>query len=132
VLDKNASGIGQKKKIIMAVDDSTETLLLISIILRDDFDVRLCNGSNVAFSMLERYKPDLILLDVEMPEMNGFEFMEKFKKKYPYSDVPVIFVTSHRTEDAVTLAARAGAKGYVGKPFTSDILRSKVFEALKD
>jgi putative two-component system response regulator len=123
------SGSGGKK-IIMAVDDSAASLLAISTILGKNFDVRLCNGSKSAFLMLERYKPDLILLDIEMPGMSGFEFIKEFKQKYPDDQIPVIFVSSHKTEDAVISAVKSGAKDYIVKPFTSDILQSKVFEVL--
>ncbi|MDR1376554.1 MAG: response regulator [Synergistaceae bacterium] len=132
MLDNSGQGAGDgQKKIIMVVDDSTITLLTVSNVLGKEFDVRLCNGSKSAFLMLRRYKPDLILLDIEMPEMDGFEFMEKFREKYPDDDIPVIFVTSHKSGDAVAMAVKAGAKDYVGKPFSPDILRAKVIGALK-
>jgi CheY-like chemotaxis protein len=81
--------------------------------------------------MLETETPDLILLDIEMPGMNGFEFMKEFKRRYPDSSIPVIFVTSHKARSAVVMAAKAGARGYVSKPFSKEVLMSKVIEALK-
>jgi PleD family two-component response regulator len=132
MLDDGEQGGGDgQRKIIMVVDDSTISLLAVNSVLGKEFDVRLCNGSKPAFLMLERYKPDLILLDVEMPEMDGFGFMKEFKEKYPDSDIPVIFVTSHKTGNTVLMAVKAGAKDYVSKPFSPDTLRSKVIDALK-
>jgi putative two-component system response regulator len=129
--NEQSGGSNGEKKIVMAIDDSTVSLMSVSNVLGKAFDVRLCNGSKSAFLMLQRYTPDLILLDIEMPEMDGFAFMEEFRARYPDSDVPVIFVTSHKAASAVVMAAKAGARGYVSKPFTKDILMSKVLEVLK-
>jgi PleD family two-component response regulator len=129
--DEQQGGEGRQKKTIMVVDDSTVGLLAVTHVLGKAFDVRMCNNSKSAFLMLESAMPDLILLDIEMPGMNGFEFMKEFKRKYPDSNIPVIFVTSHKARSAVVMAAKAGARGYVSKPFSKEVLMSKVIDALK-
>jgi PleD family two-component response regulator len=120
------------KKVILAVDDEPTNLTRIDHILRKYFDVRVCTAASHALFMLTQFKPDLILLDIEMPSMTGFEFMKKCHERFPDLDIPVIFVTSHKTQDEVVLAAQAGAVGYIGKPFVPQTLLSKVCAALQD
>jgi PleD family two-component response regulator len=114
------------KKVIMAVDDMPSNLMKIKEILGNLYDVRLAKNAHMALSMLNRFDIDLILLDIEMPGMSGFEFMETCKEDYTRSKIPVIFVTSHATKDFVVRAAQAGARDYIAKPFDPETLRAKV------
>jgi putative two-component system response regulator len=125
---KNEDG---SQKIILAVDDEPTNLTRIDHILRKYFDVRVCTASSHALFMLTQFRPDLILLDIEMPSMTGFEFMKQYHARFPDLDIPVIFVTSHKTQGEVALAAQAGAVGYIGKPFVPHTLLTKVCSALR-
>ncbi|MDR1978478.1 MAG: response regulator [Synergistaceae bacterium] len=125
---KNEDG---SKKIILAVDDEPTNLTRINHILKQYFDVRVCAAGRHALFMLTQFKPDLILLDIEMPGMTGFEFMEEFQARFPGWDIPVIFVTAHKTPGDIALASQAGAVGYVGKPFVPQTLLSKVCVTLR-
>jgi CheY-like chemotaxis protein len=125
---KNEDG---SKKVILAIDDEPTNLTRIDHILRKYFDVRVCTSGSHALFMLTQFKPDLILLDIEMPSLTGFDFIEKCHERFPDLDIPVIFVTSHKTQGEVALAAQAGAVGYVGKPFVPQTLISKVLAALR-
>jgi PleD family two-component response regulator len=126
--------MAEKKQIILAVDDMPVNLAAIRDILQNDFDMRLSKSALSALRMLNTVQVDLILLDVEMPEMSGFEFLDNIKNNAEHpelKDIPVIFVTSHAAEDFMARAAAAGAAGYVVKPVTPQLLRDKVGAALR-
>jgi putative two-component system response regulator len=127
--DRDKAG---KKGVIVAIDDDATNLTKIGEILGATFDVRLCKSGKMALFVLAETKADLILLDVEMPGMTGFDLMDEMKARFPDMDIPVIFVTSHATPGFVSTAARQGAKGYVVKPFAPVTLLTKVQEVLND
>jgi putative two-component system response regulator len=120
----------ENRAIILVVDDSSANLTLCRELLGDEFDVRLAKSGKMALAALSRLLPDVILLDIEMPEMSGFEVMEAIKSNPTISYIPVIFVTSHATEKLVLKAVEEGAFSYVVKPFDADKLRSKIRHAV--
>ncbi|MCL1808956.1 MAG: response regulator [Clostridiales bacterium] len=120
----------ENRKTVLVVDDTSVNLQFCKGILGSKYDVRLAKSGKTALSALERIQPDVILLDIEMPDMTGFEFMEEMKKNADLSSIPVIFVTSHATEKLVEKALGLGAVDYVVKPFLPDILLAKVKNAL--
>ncbi|MDR0442031.1 MAG: response regulator [Treponema sp.] len=115
------------KKIILAVDDMAENLTLLRSMLEKHFDVRLAKSGNMALTLLENTRVDLILLDIEMPGMSGFEFMKNFHIQKPENKkVPIIFVTSHASTDLIAKAIKEGGKDYVVKPINPDVLYKKI------
>jgi putative two-component system response regulator len=125
---------GQKeKKIILAVDDMPLNLTAIRTILHNDFDIRLAKSAGMALVMLSAIKVDLILADIEMPEMSGFELVDRLRNNPEHpeqKDIPVIFVTSHETPDIVEQALSRGA-GYVVKPVVPRVVLEKVNSAFE-
>jgi CheY-like chemotaxis protein len=105
-------------------------LRTIKVNLDKFFDVRLARSGELALSVLKSTRVDLILLDIEMPEMSGFELLEFIKKLPELKDIPVIFVTAHVSTELITRALKSGAKDYVMKPFEPEVLLRKVFAAL--
>lgn len=122
----------ENRKIILAVDDSAVNLQLCKSILSDKYDVRLVKSGNMALVALGRIRPHLILLDIEMPDMTGFEVIEEINNNAALKDIPVIFVTSHATESIVAKAVGLGAIDYVVKPFVPDVLLTKIAGILDD
>jgi CheY-like chemotaxis protein len=117
------------RQIILAVDDMPLNLAVVRNILSNDYDVRPVKSAKTALLMLGTIQPDLILLDIEMPEMSGFEFLDQMKNnlEHPeYNDIPVIFVTAHETEEFIAQAKSAGAHGYVVKPIDPPRLLKKI------
>ena len=115
------------KKIILVVDDMPENLTLIRSLLKDYFDVRLAKSGKMALGLLENLKVDLILLDVEMPGMSGFEFLRQLDDKDSLNrKTPVIFITSHGERDLINDAINAGAKDYLLKPINAEALFKKI------
>ncbi|MDR3191789.1 MAG: response regulator [Treponema sp.] len=115
------------KKIVLAVDDMPPNLAAIRTILCNDFDIRLAKSPLAALGMLNTVRVDLILLDVEMPEMSGFEFLEKLPGNA--GRPPVIFITSHETPDLIARILSSGA-AYMVKPIVPQVLLDKVNSAL--
>ena len=116
-----------EKRKILVVDDMTENLTLMRSMLQDYFDVRLAKSGKMAISLLEEVKVDLILLDIEMPTMSGFELIRRIKSyDTPNNKTPIIFVTSHGNKDYIHDAARAGVKDYILKPVKEEALYKKI------
>ena len=117
----------QGKKIILAVDDMAENLTIIRTMLGDFFDVRLAKSASLALTMLANTTVDLLLLDIEMPGMSGFEFLKAAREKDPeFFKTPVIFVTSHASSDFIDQAINAGARDYIVKPIREEVLFKKI------
>ncbi|MDR1731116.1 MAG: response regulator [Synergistaceae bacterium] len=115
------------KKTILAVDDVSSNLVTIKeILMNDDFDIRVAKTGMTALDILEKTEIDLVLLDIEMPGLSGFDVMEKLQLMPRGGNIPVIFVTSHLNSDFVTRATKAGAKNYVVKPITPDVLKDRI------
>jgi PleD family two-component response regulator len=126
---RSAMNEQKAKRIVLAVDDMPPNLAAIRTILCNDYDIRLAKSPLAALGMLNTVKVDLILLDVEMPEMSGFEFLERLRGNSGIEQPPVIFVTSHETPDVTTRALSSGA-GYVVKPIVPRVLLEKVKSVL--
>ena len=116
----------ENRKIILVVDDSSANLQLCKGLLSAEYDVRLAKSGKMALMALDRLSPDVILLDIEMPDMTGFEVLEEINKNPNTKDIPVIFVTSHASEKLVIKAVGHGASDYIVKPFPPELLRAKV------
>ena len=119
------------KKIILAVDDMAVSLTTIRTILQHEYDVRLAKSASLALEMLKQIHIDLILLDIEMPEISGLEFVGILKKSPELRHVPVIFVTSHANPQFIDQAMAFEAEGYIVKPFIPEALIKRVKSVLE-
>ena len=117
--------------IILVVDDDSSNLMLAQKILGREYRIAAANSGAAAFKYLERNTPDLILLDINMPQMDGFEAIAKLKERQEYSTIPVIFLTADKSAETETKCFQAGAVDFVGKPFIPDILISRVKRTLE-
>ena len=117
--------------IILVVDDDSANLMLAQKILGGEYRIAAANSGQAALKYLERNKPDLILLDINMPEMDGFETMERLKDRGEEDSIPVIFLTADKSTETETRCFQVGAFDFVGKPFVPDILKSRVKRALE-
>ena len=117
-------------KMIFVVDDNDANLTVAASALEEDFRVLTMPSAERMFSLLGKKRPDMILLDIEMPEMGGFEAISKLKGQPEWNDIPVVFVTGH-IDDAVTSnASKSGALDVIGKPFAPGALLRRVKELL--
>ena len=112
---------------IMIVDDTPANLkLLEDMLLLEGYEVRSFPLGRLALAAALKHPPDLILLDVNMPEMNGFEVCERLKAEGRLRDIPVIFLSAlHETQDKVN-AFRSGAVDYISKPYQIEEVHARV------
>lgn len=114
-----------KKKIIL-VDDNTANLTACKKTLKDIYDVFPVPSAEKMFDILRHIIPDLILLDVEMPVMNGYEAMRMLKRYDDYKDIPVIFLSAMDDVQSEIEGLELGAVDYIHKPFVSALLIKRI------
>lgn len=115
-----------EKQNILVVDDTPENIDVLRGILKNDYGIRAATNGQLALKIIERQCPDLVLLDVMMPEMDGYEVCRRIKSNSETADIPVIFVTAKvETEDEQT-GFDAGAIDYITKPLNPALVRARV------
>lgn len=113
------------KKRILVVDDDPMNLMRTKIILgKEEYDVLLAESGAEALDTLKGESVDMVLLDIDMPDMNGIETFERMKDFA--SEIPVIFLTASGLEDDVVSAIKLGAVNYLKKPFRPQELLKRV------
>ncbi len=118
-------GGGEKKK-ILAIDDMPEILNAIKSIAERDYSVYCVTGHKAAGKFLAANIPDLILLDIEMPDMNGFALMEIIRGMKEHELTPILFLTGNATVENIVRARRAGSNDFLKKPIDAQVLLSKI------
>jgi signal transduction histidine kinase len=116
---------GDRKKIIV-VDDNPENLNVLKNTMKELYMVYPCPSAAQMFELLEHVQPELILLDVEMPEMNGYEAIKKLKSDNKYKEIPVIFLTSMTGAQSELEGLGYGAVDYIRKPFIAPLLMQRI------
>jgi putative two-component system response regulator len=113
-------------KSILIVDDNLVSLKQISTQLEGSYEVLLAKSGELALQICSQEKPDLILLDVEMPEMNGFETIARLKADPEMCQIPVLFLTGNRDSATEIKCLESGAMDFITKPIVADILRHRI------
>ena len=128
--DKTVSRYNRQQS-ILAVDDSPSMLRSIHFALRNTYKVHTLQKPENIKKVINSIKPDLFLLDYNMPEINGFELV-KIIREYPeYSETPIIFLTSENTQEHLKQAISLGSSDYILKPFNANKLRDKIAKCLE-
>ncbi|MCI9056072.1 MAG: response regulator [Oscillospiraceae bacterium] len=117
-------------KRILVVDDDSMNLMRTKMILGKEYDVLFANSGIEALEKLRHEQVDLVLLDIEMPKLNGIETFERMKEFA--GDIPVIFLTASGQESDVVSAIRLGAVNYLKKPFEPQELIRRVAQELEE
>jgi len=115
----------ENKKLII-VDDNAANLSVGRNMLKPYYEVFPAPSAAKLFSLLEKFMPDLILLDVKMPEMNGYEVIKILKADPRYADIPVIFLTAKNDEESELEGFNLGAVDYITKPFSGPLLLKRI------
>jgi len=111
------------KRKILVVDDNLDSVLIMrSMLEARGFTVNVAQSGAEALAQAEQDTPDLILLDVMMPQMSGLEVLQRLKSKHATSKVPVIMVTAKMQDEDVMIGYQHGADYYITKPCTSQQL----------
>ena len=116
---------------IMVIDDNAMTLRSMKGLLEDEFNVIIANSGPKAFKMMERQLPDLILLDYEMPEMDGRAVMQKLRMDENLFHIPVIFLTGVNDREHISAALALRPAGYLLKPVAKARLLATIESAMK-
>jgi putative two-component system response regulator len=113
-------------KQILVVDDNISILKQISAQLADAYEVSLAKSGELALQICVREKPDLILLDIEMPDMSGFQVLDRLKQHFATEQIPVIFLTASRDAETEAKALGLGARDFIVKPVEKSILLNRI------
>lgn len=116
-------------KVLLAEDDRDFGNILSQYVTINGYDVILARDGNEAWEMFHKEKPDICVLDVMMPEMDGFSLGEKIKNESP--DLPVIFLTAKSLKEDIVRGLKIGADDYITKPFDPEVLILKINNILK-
>ncbi len=120
---------------ILVVDDDDMNLKMAEFILKKDMkdiEVILADSGMKCIDLLQREKVDLVLLDFQMPMMNGLKTLEIIRKREDMKDIPVIFLTASSDRDTVVKAGMMGVQGYIKKPFMPKDLIDRVSQTLAE
>jgi len=116
-----------KKEVVLIVDDAPTNIQTLAGILNDDYTLKVATGGKQALKLVKQEPfPDLILLDVQMPDMNGFDVCKHLKQDEATKNIPVIFVTGNTSDGSEELGLKLGAVDYITKPIRPSIVKARV------
>ena len=116
---------GAKNRLLI-VDDEPTNIHILSNILSDDYEIRAANNGERAIEAALSQSPDLILLDMIMPDIDGLTVCQRLKENEATKDIPIIFVTSMSDPANEEMGLQAGAVDYISKPVSPPIVRARV------
>ena len=119
------------RKKILIVEDDADCRTLISLILEDEYEVTTAVNGEEALAAVESDAPDLILLDIMIPCIDGWEVILRLRADDRYKDLPILAVTARASEDSRQRAMREGATDYIIKPFDPEELLNSIASYLK-
>ncbi len=114
------------KPVVLVVDDEATNLRALDGILSGEFTVRLAPSGERALAFMERSVPDLILLDIDMPGMSGYDLIKILKKNPLWEDIPVLILTGQEDRDTEEAAFKLGAVDYIRKPISAGVVTARV------
>lgn len=116
---------------VLAVDDTPDNLSLLSDILKEDYRVLAAKSGEKALQLALTKAPDVVLLDVQMPEMDGWEVCRKLKKDPATRDIPVIFLSAAHGVAEANRGRELGAFDFLAKPIDPDLVLERIARALE-
>ncbi|MCC8667895.1 response regulator [Xanthomonas arboricola] len=116
---------------LLCVDDESSNLATLRQLLRDDFPLVFAKSGGEALEAVLRHTPALILLDVELPDMDGYAVARTLKQQPASTAIPILFVTSRSSEHDERTGLEAGAADYVSKPYSPALLKARIATQLK-
>jgi len=114
------------QKTIFVVDDKDTNLSVAEEALEEQYRVMTLPSATAMFELLEELTPDLILLDIEMPEIDGFEALRRLKASEAHADIPVIFLTGMADAAVEVRGLEMGVVDFIAKPFSAPVLKNRI------
>lgn len=111
---------------IVVVDDDVTNIAIVAQLLEPEFEVAFATSGTQALELIGRVMPDLVLLDVMMPDMDGYTLCTRLKEDPVTAAIPIIFITGLQESDSERQGLQLGAADYVTKPFSPSVLRARV------
>ncbi|MDQ7062617.1 MAG: response regulator [candidate division KSB1 bacterium] len=116
------------KKILLIEDDLVTQRLISTILSKKGYDVKVAENGQIALQKLKSFDPDLFIMDLNMPIMDGTELLKHLRKEKKYLLKPIIVLTSQRDKDSIVKVATYGIDSYMAKPVKLDLLDQKLAE----
>lgn len=117
----------ENENVILIVDDVSSNIEVLATVLKDDYQIKVAQSGVKALELVLQYPtPDLILLDVEMPGMDGFEVLKQLQRNRMTQHIPVIFITSYDTTEEEERGLLNGAVDYITKPIRPVIVKARI------
>jgi DNA-binding response OmpR family regulator len=123
--------MGAKKKLIMIVDDEPHILDLVKVTLGDEYEFVEAREAEEVFEKVKEHKPDLILLDIMLPGMDGFQICQRLRSDPATRDVVIAMLSAKKEDHDILTGIDVGAVAYITKPFNPYELQEKVRELLE-
>lgn len=121
----------EKTKHILIVDDVTTNLKCAAEVLQDQYKLSMAKSGAQAINFLQKAKPDLILLDIRMPEMDGYQTLEIIKSNPETANIPVVFLTVDDQRESEIKGLKMGAMDFILKPFEPGVMLSRIDKILQ-
>lgn len=131
VINNNLEQQADERKHIVVVDDNPVNLDLAESVLQADYRLTKLDSGEALLSFLERTTPNMILLDIQMPGMSGYETLEKIRKHQEWRNIPVIFLTGQNDIQSERMGFRLGAKDFITKPFDHVVMSARIQSQLE-
>ncbi|MGI2169688.1 EAL domain-containing protein [Shewanella sp. MF05960] len=125
------SGLANTVYRILIIDDDIQNIFVLEDILSPLGNIYFSESGSNALALVDKIKPDVILLDIEMPDMDGWQVCRALKSNPLYSDIPIIFITGHTEPEFEKLALESGGVDFITKPFNASICCLRVHTQLK-
>jgi CheY-like chemotaxis protein len=119
-------------KYILAADDEPMNLEIMEMILMDDYELKCVETGIECLNSIEERIPDLLLLDLLMPEMDGLEVCKHLRAKDKTKDLPIVMVSGCASKEHISNGFKAGVNEYITKPFKSEQILKVVKDFIKD
>ncbi|GGQ09061.1 EAL domain-containing protein [Shewanella litoralis] len=125
------SGLANTVYRILIIDDDIQNIFVLEDILAPLGNIYFSESGSNALALVDKIKPDVILLDIEMPDMDGWQVCNALKSNPRYRDIPIIFITGHTEPEFEKLALESGGVDFITKPFNASICCLRVHTQLK-
>ncbi|MCL1883048.1 MAG: diguanylate cyclase [Defluviitaleaceae bacterium] len=116
---------------ILVVDDETENIAVLDRLLGDEYTIYASKNGEAALTMAQKYLPDLILLDIIMPDIDGYEVLSRLRKMDETKNIPIIFITGLSSVNDEERGLELDAADYISKPFKNKIVKLRVRNQIK-